>query len=380
MTAELSHAVLAFGVDLYKQFIVNAGRNARNVVASPFSIATTLSMTLAGARGHTAEEIANALHTENSNDVHSHFCNFLAQLLGCAPEVTLEIANRLYCERAFSVLDEYTNMLEKFYGSAVMPANFKSEAEEARLAINAWVEEATKSKIKDLLPGGIIDSDTALVLVNAVYFKGAWKDQFDTFATSLGNFHVSKGKVKTVDMMHNVARYRVCTKCEGLKAGAIELPYKGGKASMLILLPDDVEGLADLEASLTATNLAGIMAALQGPAKSVNLSLPRFKVEQATDLKMTLRCMGIKDLFSDGADLSGINGKKELAVSAAIHKAFVEVSEEGTEAAAATVMAASNSCARFATNFTVDHPFMFLIRWHDPSVILFMGSVRDIIT
>ncbi|XP_065291813.1 ipis-1-like isoform X1 [Dermacentor albipictus] len=379
MTADLSNAVLAFGVDLYKQLTINAGKNARNVVASPFSIATSLSMTLAGARGHTATEIENSLHTKNSEDIHSHFCNFLTQLLGCAPEVTLQIANRLYCEKAFNVLEEHTSVLKKFYGSAVIPASFKTEPEEARLTINAWVEEATKSKIKNVLPGSIIDSDTVLVLVNAIYSKGTWKNQFDILATSPGNFHVSKGKVKTVDMMHNEARYRVC-KCDDLKAGAIELPYKGGKASMLILLPDDVEGLADLEVSLTATKLEDVMAALQGPAKSANLSLPRFKVEQATDLKTTLHCMGIKDLFSDGADLSGINGNKELVISAAIHKAFVEVSEEGTEAAAATIMAASNSCARFATNFTVDHPFMFLIRWHDPSIILFMGSVRDIIT
>lgn len=378
MTADVSSAVLAFGIDLYKELLVNDGGNATNVVVSPFSIAAILSMTLAGARGHTAVEITDILRIKSVSHAHGQFCKLLAQLSSSAADATLVTANRLYCEKTFSVLEDYAKVLEEFYGSAVIPANFKTETEEARLAINAWVEEVTKSKVKDLLPRGVVDAHTVLVLVNAVYFKGTWKDKFPAHATSPGNFHVSKNEVKTVDMMHNQAQYRVCSKCDDLKAGAIEVPYKGGKASMLILLPEDVEGLADLEASLTATKLATVVAALQGPATTTKLTLPRFKVEQATDLKTTLRRMGIKDLFASDADLSGISGNKELAVTAAVHKAFVDVNEEGTEAGAATIMPAANSYARSVTNFTVDRPFMFLIRWHDPSVVLFMGSVRDV--
>uniref|UniRef100_A0A131XN02 Putative serine proteinase inhibitor n=1 Tax=Hyalomma excavatum TaxID=257692 RepID=A0A131XN02_9ACAR len=378
MTTEVSNTVQAFSIDLYKQLLVNDTGNTKNVVASPFSIATILSMTLAGARGATAEEVAGVLHIQSAKDAHIQLSKVLTQLSSCPQEAIVVIANRLYCEKTFSILEEYTNLLKEFYHSAIVPANFKTDTEEARLAINAWVEEATKSKIKDLVPRGTVDTDTTLVLINAVYFSGTWKDQFPKYATSPGDFHVSKVKVKTVDMMCNEARYQVCTRCDGLNASAIELPYKGGKASMLILLPDEVDGLADLEASLTATKLAAIVAALQGPTTFTKLSLPRFKVEQATDLKTMLRNMGIKDLFSSGADLSGISGKKELAVSAAIHKAFVEVTEQGTEAAAATAIAAANYYARSVTNFTVDRPFMFLIKWHDPCVVLFMGSVRDI--
>uniref|UniRef100_A0A1E1XBS3 Putative serpin n=1 Tax=Amblyomma aureolatum TaxID=187763 RepID=A0A1E1XBS3_9ACAR len=376
MAADLSSATLAFSFDLYKQLLAFASGSGRNVVVSPFSIATTLSMTLAGARGRTADEIAAVLHTGKLNDVHSNFSQFHAKLSGLAPDVTLEVANRLYCEKTFSILEEYTAALKKCYGSAVVPVNFKTEAEQARLAVNAWVEEATKSKIKDLLPVGTVDYDTALVLVNAVYFKGLWKEPFKPRRTSQKVFHTSKDKTKTVDMMRNEGEYRCCEKCDDLKASAIEIPYKGGKTSMLILLPDEVEGLADLEAALTPSKLANVLKCL-GYAKTVILSLPRFKVEQATNLKETLCIMGVKDLFSDTADLSGIDGKQELTVSAAVHKAFVEVNEEGTEAAAATVMPAANSCD-IPPKFTVDHPFMFLIRSHDPDVVLFIGSVRDI--
>uniref|UniRef100_G3MLE6 Serpin domain-containing protein n=1 Tax=Amblyomma maculatum TaxID=34609 RepID=G3MLE6_AMBMU len=378
MAEDLSSAVLAFSLDLYKQLLTGARGSGQNVVVSPFSIATALSMTLAGARGLTADEITAALHTGKLNDVHSNFSDVLAKLSGLAPDVTLEVANRLYCEKTFSILDDYTTALKKSYGSTVASVNFKTEAEQARLAINGWVEEATKSKIRDLLPLGTVDYDTALVLVNAVYFKGLWQEPFNPRRTSQKQFNLSKDKVKTVDMMRKEAMYRTCEKCDvDLKASAIEIPYKGGKTSMLILLPDEVEGLADLEAALTPSKLANIMKCL-GTAKTVILSLPRFKVEQATNLKETLPVIGVKELFSETADLSGINEKKELTVSAAVHKAFVEVNEEGTEAAAATAMLASNSCERFTPKFNVDHPFMFLIRSHDPDVILFLGSVRDI--
>lgn len=377
MANDLSSATLAFSLHLHKQLLAAASGGGKNVVFSPFSIATALSMTLAGARGKTAEEIATVLHTGELKDVHTNFSEFLTKISGLAPDVTLEVANRLYCEKTYSILEEYTGALKKFYGSAVEPANFKTEAEQARLAVNAWVEKTTKSKIKDLLPSGTVDYDTALVLVNAVYFKGLWQEPFKPRRTSQKHFHLSKEKVKNVDMMCNEGEYRMCNKCDDLKAGAIEIPYKGGKTSMLILLPYDVDGLADLEAALTPSKVASVLKCL-GSAETVILSLPRFKVEQAINLKDTLSTMGVKELFADTADLSGIDGKQELAISAAVHKAFVEVNEEGTEAAAATAMPAANSCEMFTPHFTVDHPFMFLIRSHNPDIVLFLGSVRDI--
>ncbi|XP_077537216.1 iris-like isoform X3 [Haemaphysalis longicornis] len=376
ISTELSNALLAFSFDVYKQLLAENSGSAKNVVVSPFSIATALSMTLAGARGRTAHEITRLLHTAEFTRVDGQFWEFLTKVSSFAPDVTLELANRLYVEETYSILEEYIASLKKFYGSSVAPLSFKTAPETARLAVNDWVEGATKSKIKDLLPSGAVNCDTALVLVNAIYFKGLWNDQFNPRFTSQSQFHTSKNSVKNVDMMFREGRYRVNEDPDGLKASAIEIPYKGGKTSMVILLPDDVEELAELEASLTPGKIADFLKGLG--SRVVELRLPRFKVELETNLKETLQSMGLESLFSESADLSGIDGKGELTVTAAVHKAFVEVNEEGTEAAAASAMVATNRCARFVVSFTVDRPFVFLIRSHDPNIVLFIGSVRDI--
>ncbi|XP_075555042.1 iris-like isoform X2 [Dermacentor variabilis] len=374
MPVDLTTPISAFTIDLYKQ-LDSGSDGTKNVVFSPFSIAAALSMTLAGAKDHTATEITNVLHI-NGDVIHAQFSEFFAKVETCAPDVMLDVANRLYSEKTFVVLEDYISTLKKFYNSTVMPVDFKSSAEAARLAINAWVEETTKSKIKDLLPSGAVDSDTALVLINAIYFKGLWKDQFNPKATTLQEFHRSKETAKEVQMMHKQSRFKINTKCTDLNANAIEIPYKGGKTSMVILLPHEVDGLPDLEATLTPSKLLDVLNGLD--SKTVALSLPRFRIEYRLDLKKTLHVMGIKDLFTDKADLSGIDGKKDLMVSAAVHKAFVEVNEEGTEAAAATGMLGRPKSAVRVIPFSVDHPFMFFIRSHDPDVILFAGSVRNV--
>ncbi|KAH7972752.1 hypothetical protein HPB52_016627 [Rhipicephalus sanguineus] len=354
MSADLTTAIVAFTLDLYKQLLSE----------SP----TALSMTLAGAKGNTAAEITTVLHTKGDM-IHAHFADFFAKVATYAPDVTLDIANRMYTEQTFEVLESYLSALKKFYNSTVVPVDFKNNAEAARVAINAWVEETTKTKIKDLLPNGVVDSDTALVLVNAIYFKGLWNKQFNPEVTSLQEFRTSKESSKQVHMMYKQSHFKINTECSDLNANAIEIPYKGGKTSMVILLPHEIDGLSKLEAALTPGSTATI----------VDLSLPRFRIEYSMDLKKTLRTMGVKDLFADNAaDLSGIDGKRDLVISAAVHKAFVEVNEEGTEAAAATGMVAMARCAIIGIPFSVDHPFMYFIRSHDPDVILFAGSVRDV--
>uniref|UniRef100_A0A224YPP4 Serine protease inhibitor n=1 Tax=Rhipicephalus zambeziensis TaxID=60191 RepID=A0A224YPP4_9ACAR len=187
---------------------------------------------------------------------------------------------------------------------------------------------------------------------------------------------MSKESSKEVHMMYKQSRFGINTKCAGLNASAIDIPYKGGKTSMVILLPQEIDGLAELEAALTPSKLSDIFKGLH--SRTVDLSLPRFRIEHSINLKKTLHAMGVKDLFTNKADLSGINGKKDLTVSSAVHKAFVEVNEEGTEAAAATAMRIMMKCAVMATPFLVDHPFMFFIRSHEPDIILFAGSVRDV--
>lgn len=372
---DLTTIISTFTIDLYKQLLSQSSIETENIVVSPFSIAAALSMTLAGAKENTATEIFSVLHT-NSDLIHGQFSEFFATVSTYAPDVMLDVANRLYSEKTFGVLEDYLAALKKFYNSTVVPVDFKNEAEAARLAINTWVGETTRSKIKDLLPNGIVNSSTVLVLINAIYFKGLWKDQFNPKVTDLQEFHTSKESSKEVHMMYKQTRFRINTACTDLNANAIEIPYKGGKTSMVILLPHEVDGLAELEAALTPSKLMDVLNGLT--SRTVALRLPRFRIEYSLNLKKTLLAMGVKDLFSDKADLSGIDGRKDLTVSAAVHKAFVEVNEEGTEAAAATAMVIMKKCAVMAIPFSVDHPFMFFIRSHDPDVILFAGSVRDI--
>uniref|UniRef100_A0A0K8R721 Putative salivary serpin n=1 Tax=Ixodes ricinus TaxID=34613 RepID=A0A0K8R721_IXORI len=374
MASNLACPLFDFTLDLYKQLLVQTGSTA-NIFYSPFSIAAALSMTLAGARHHTAKQVEHVMHLE-AGTVHKHFSDVLSKIDSYAPDVTLQVANRLYSDQSFSVLPAYTSLLEEFYKSTMKAVDFKNDPGASRLEINAWVQEATRSKIKDLLPEGSIDSDTVLVIVNAIYFKGLWSFQFNPRATSPEEFHVSKDGTKTVDMMYKQAKFRM-SRCDEHKVSVLEIPYKGKRASMVILLPDEMDGLSDLEKSLTSSTFRKILDGLTRETL-VDLRLPRFRLEQTTNLKDTLKEMGIHDLFSSSADLSGMSGNESLKVSAAIHKAFVEVNEEGTEAAAASAFAVNARCAVYGVSFTVDHPFLFVIRSHDPDIILFMGSVREV--
>ncbi|KAL1435304.1 hypothetical protein MTO96_011216 [Rhipicephalus appendiculatus] len=306
MSSELSAAISAFAVDLYKHILSENG-GMKNIVVSPFSIAAALSMTLAGARQHTADEIVDVLHVKG-DAVHSLFSELLANISAYAPDVVLDVANCLYAEKSYKILDEYVAALQKYYNTTVVPVDFKSEAEAARLVINAWVEEVTKSKISELLPFGAVDCDCVLVLVNAIYFKGLWEKQFSPQATTLKEFHVSKDAASKVNMMHMQAEFKVNLRCSDLNATAVEIPYKGGKISMVILLPREVDGLPHLEGTLTPSKLSDIFTGLD--AANVALSLPRFKVELSVNIKEVLQSMGVQDLFSHEADLSGISGGK----------------------------------------------------------------------
>lgn len=374
MASNLACPLFDFTLDLYKQLLVQTG-GAANIFYSPFSIAAALSMTLAGARDRTAKQVERTMHLEG-DAVHKHFADIFSKIDGYAPDVTLQVANRLYSEQSFSVLPAYTSLLKEFYNTTMKSVDFRKDPDASRLEVNAWVEGVTHSKIKDLLPPGSVDSDTVLVIVNAIYFKGLWSFQFNPKATSPEDFHEAKGKSKTVSMMYKQAKFRM-SHCDEHKVSVLEIPYKGNKTSMVILLPDDVDGISTLEDSLTVATFRKILDGLEGETL-VDLRLPRFKLEQTTNLKQTLMAMGIHDLFTSSADLSGMSGDKSLEISAAVHKAFVEVNEEGTEAAAASAFVANARCAMYGVPFNVDHPFLFVIRSHDPDIILFMGSVRQV--
>uniref|UniRef100_A0A131YV81 Serpin B n=1 Tax=Rhipicephalus appendiculatus TaxID=34631 RepID=A0A131YV81_RHIAP len=379
---QLGDSVLSFAVDLYGQLQPKDGRKG-NIFFSPFSISAALSMALAGARNKTAKELSTVLRVPDDVQIHNHFSDFFSKLPSYAADVKLHIANRMYCEQTFPVLASYLSLLRKSYGATIESVDFKNDHETVRLQANAWVERETESKIRDLLPGGSVNNCTTLILINAIYFKGLWASQFSPDATRPSDFHLDSKSKKEVDMMFHKDGYSTA-RCEELDVEAIEIPYRGDKTSMVILLPNDVEGLSKLEERLTASKLANLLDNLCGFCgfADVELYLPKFKLEQAISLREVLQEMGIKDFFSSDADLSAISEKKKLAASEVVHKAFVEVNEEGTEAAAATALVMVECCMSSLPprtyKFIVDRPFMFVIRSREPDLVLFMGSVRDL--
>lgn len=376
-TNPLGYSILHFSVDLYKQLARKSNHSSGNIFYSPFSISAALSMTLAGARNTTARQLADALHVD-SEEIHVHFSGFFSKLPEYAPDVKLHVANRMYSEKTFPVLDSYLSVLRDCYDSTIQSVDFRNNFDNVRRQVNGWVAQATQSKIQDLLQPGSVDSLTTLILVNAIYFKGLWKSQFNVNLTRLSNFHLDSNSKTLVDMMYQRSDFNMAHNM-ALEATALEIPYHGGRTSMIVLLPDKIDGLSTLEEALSAEKLTQILMDLQN-CTEVKLYLPKFKFEQAIFLKQTLAAMGIEELFSlASADLTGISADGNLWATEVVHKAFVEVNEEGTEAAAATAVVMGFGCSAsmvIEKKFVVDHPFMFLIRSRDPDIILFMGSVR----
>uniref|UniRef100_L7LQN0 Putative tick salivary serpin n=1 Tax=Rhipicephalus pulchellus TaxID=72859 RepID=L7LQN0_RHIPC len=376
-TNPLGYSLLHFSVDLYKQLTRKSDHSSGNIFYSPFSISAALSMALAGARNTTAKQLADVLHVD-SEEVHKHFSDFISKLPGYAPDVKLHVANRMYSEKTFPVLDSYLSILRDCYGSTIESVDFRNNFENVRRQVNAWVEQATQSKIRDLIQPGSVDSLTTLILVNAIYFKGLWKSQFNKNHTRPSDFHLDSNSKTLVDMMYQKSDFGMAHNM-ALEATALEIPYRGGKTSMVVLLPDKIDGLSALEETLSAEKLTQVFMDLQHYT-NVKLYLPRFKFEHMIYLKQTLAAMGIEELFSlASADLRGISADGNLFATEVVHKAFVEVNEEGTEAAAATAVVMGFGCSAsrvIERKFIVDHPFMFLIRSRYPDVILFMGSVR----
>ncbi|XP_064476104.1 leukocyte elastase inhibitor-like [Ornithodoros turicata] len=368
--------LLNFGLDIYKHIELEHASESGNVFFSPFSIAAALAMTVAGARGNTAEEIMSAMRLASDFPLQKHF----SQLRDCfkrfTQDTTLHIANRIFLDKTFIPLQDFCKLLNDVYDSTTVSVNFRSDAEGSREQINFWVAEATKGKIRDLLPHGVVDGFTTLVLVNAVYFKGPWDRAFKESFTTETKFYETSQISRKVEMMFQIGRFEI-NRCKDLKVTSLTLPYKGNDMAMVILLPDDIEGLTFLEAALTPQKFESLV--FNTAAKrSVHLYLPKFKLEQETTLKSVLRKMGMQQAFEDAADLTGISACNDIKVSEVVHKAFVEVNEEGTEAAAATGVVIQQRCmgVRQDKIFKADHPFMFSIITTDPREVLFLGSLR----
>jgi serpin B len=360
-----------FAFDLYGKLRQEKG----NLFLSPYSISTALAMTTTGARANTLAQMEKALRFPVEQDrLHPAF-GALQRDTKAGKGYQLSVANALWCQVNYPILDGFLKANETYYGGKPTGVDFAGKTEEARRTINAWVEKRTQDKIKDLLKPGVLDPDTRVVLTNAIYFKGDWSVKFKKESTREEPFLLASGQKSKVPLMHQMGKFKYL---DGGDFQALEMPYTGKELSLVAFLPKKVDGLPDFEKQLTEANLAKWLAGMV--EREVEVAFPKFKVEAEFLLNDVLSGMGMSDAFLPGAaDFSGVNGKKDLSITAVVHKAFVEVNEEGSEAAAATavvVSSRSDSIERHPV-FRADHPFLFLIRDNRTGSILFLGRLVE---
>jgi serpin B len=383
---KLAQSQNAFATDLYAQLCRQQG----NLFFSPFSIATAMSMTFVGAKGDTATEMAKALHLGGlGSKGHDSIPALQAlvrdgyarqrQLLNDPRQDSLElhVANALWGKANYPLNPEFVRGIKESFDGNLEQVDFSNEAVACK-KINGWVSDQTKDKIRNLIGPGALTPETRLVLTNAIYFKAAWQEQFRKEATRKEPFHVSVAKDVDADMMKQT-RFFALAELEGFKL--LVIPYRNNEASMLVLLPDRLDGLPALEESLTAEKLTSWVKKSQ--SVRVALSFPKFKNTSGFDLNNPLMALGMRKAFAAGqADFTGIARvpAEPLYIGLVIHKAFVDVNEAGTEAAAATAVAMrAGSAMRPAepVPFVADHPFVYIIRANRTGEILFMGRLSD---
>jgi len=363
-----------FALDLYKQLAARGG----NLFLSPFSISTALAMTYGGAEGKTAEEMGSVLRFPFGRErLHPAFAALMKEVRTDEwQDYQLDVANGLWAQRGYAFKEEFKTVVKTNYGAELRELDFAAAAEEARQLINAWVEKQTQGKIVDVIGPGGITALTRLVLANAIYFRGRWADPFREQATEDAPFRVTPKQEVTVPMMRRQKEFQYL---ETSSFQALRLVYKGGNLSMIVFLPRKVDGLPEFENSLTTDKLAGWLTKLDW--REVEVFLPRFRVTSAFTLNEVLSAMGMQQAFdAKAADFSGLTGGKDLFISLVIHKAFVDVDEKGTEAAAATALLAPTAAAPSPLPpavFRADHPFLFLIHDQRSGSILFMGRVTN---
>ena len=370
----------AFAFAAYKQLIATN----TNLIFSPASISIALAMTYAGAAGSTATEMAQALHfTLPPAQLHPAF-NALDQALASRGQgklgadggpMRLHIVNAAWAEKTYAFRSDFLDTLAANYGAGVNLLDFLDAPEPSRLTINTWVADQTENKIQDLLPPNSIDSSTALVLTNAVYFNAAWNTPFDPNDTYDGSFTLLDGSGVTVKFMD--ADLFALPAMQGTNFVAASLPYADKNLSLLVVVPDAGK-FSQVESSLDATALGALVAGLTG--QHVSVALPRFKVETGTKLNELLKTLGMPSAFLSGiADFSGMDGTRNLYIADVFHKAFIDVAEKGTEAAAATGVVMKTVSLPPPPDLVVNanRPFLYFLRDQPTGAILFMGRVLD---
>lgn len=367
----------AFAFTLYQSLKKADG----NFFYSPYSISEALAMTYGGARGTTEKQMAETLQfLLAQSQLHPAF-NKLDQELAKRGQgaqgkdgkgFRLNVVNAIWGQQDYNFQSAYLDLLAQNYGAGLRVLDFKKSPEPSRQTINQWVSDQTEQRIKDLLPQGSISPITRLVLTNAIYFNAAWLNPFEKSATASGPFHLLTGTDVSVSMMKQTKSYGFAS---GDSYQAVEIPYDGRELSMVVLLPKSGR-FSSFESALTGQQVQTIIRSLK--SQSVNLTMPKFKFDSQFGLKPMLSAMGMPVAFTDEADFSGMNGRRDLTITDVFHKAFVSVDEDGTEAAAATgVVVGVTSAPLEPVQVTLDRPFIFLIRDIQTGAILFVGRVLN---
>uniref|UniRef100_A0A4W2GUP2 Serpin B6 n=1 Tax=Bos indicus x Bos taurus TaxID=30522 RepID=A0A4W2GUP2_BOBOX len=370
----LSEANGTFALTLLKKL---GEGNSKNVFISPLSISSALAMVLLGAKGNTAAQMCQTLSLNKSSgggeDVHQGFQNLLSEVNRRDTQYLLRTANRLFGEKTYDFLSSFKDSCHKFYQAEMEELDFVSATEQSRKHINTWVAEKTEGKIRDLLPANSVNPMTRLVLVNAIYFKGNWDTQFNKEHTEERPFRVSKNVEKPVQMMFKKSTCKI-TYIGEISTQILVLPYVGQELNMVILLPSESTDLNTVEKALTYEKFIAWTKPDVMDEEEVEVFLPRFTLEESYDMEEFLRELGMTDAFEEArADFRGMSSWRGLHLSKVIHKSLVEVTEEGTEAVAATGEDVMTGSLTTIPMFYADHPFLFFIQHSRTGAILFCG-------
>ncbi|XP_047622950.1 serpin B10 [Phacochoerus africanus] len=389
----LAKSINQFAVEFSKKLAEAA--DDKNIFFSPWGISTSLAMVYLGTKGTTATQMAQVLQFSRDQDsksypdsekkrrmefnmdkveeIHSDFQALISEINNSSNACILKTANRIYGEKTYPFRNKYLEDMKTYFGAEPQSVNFMEASGQIRKEINSWVESQTEGKILNLLPEDAVDSATRMVLVNALYFKGTWEHQFSVQNTTEKPFRINKTTSKPVQMMSMKEKLEVFH-IEKPEAIGLQLFYESRDLSLLILLPEDISGLDQLEKAITYENLSEWTSADMMELYEVELHLPKFKLEETYDLKSTLSSMGMSDAFSQSkADFSGMSLERNLFLSNVFHKSFVEINEQGTEAAGGTGSEVSFRIKLPSIEINADHPFLFFIRHNKTNSILFYG-------
>ncbi|HQJ56687.1 MAG TPA: serpin family protein [Caldisericia bacterium] len=369
-TQEVVDANNQFALELYTELSKNG---KENIFYSPYSIFAALGMTYEGAKGETKDEIKSVFHFPEDSTLRPNFAKIYNDINKNEEDYELRTGNALWVQKDYPFLEDYINIVVKYYGGKASNLDFVKETEKSRQTINSFIEEQTNGKIKDLIPKGVLDYLTRLVLTNAIYFKGTWQWEFNPKNTEEVDFKITPTDIVKVPMMYMKPEKAKFNYADLEDLQILELPYKGEKISMLILLPKD--NLEDIQ-PLTIEKLKEWKSQTKEETLD-EIYLPKFEFDTKYFMKEILSDMGMPTAFEMDADFSGMDGTKSLYIKEVIHQAYVKVDEKGTEAAAATGVVMELTSIMPKNIFRADHPFIFIIQQNDTGNILFLGRVND---